>query len=88
MMIIKLKKIEYNFSWFLERIRRLVPATSTKLEYCYTAVFKAFCDIVCTKSGKKLFSSPHAMKTHINIQAHSTKLCIGYPANTVLYSCQ
>ena len=35
-----------------------------QLERHYTAGFEAFCDIVCAKSGKKLFSFPHAMKTH------------------------
>jgi hypothetical protein len=52
------KKLKYEFHWFLRRVKRKVP-TPSELEERYMQVYDVFKDVICAKSGKKLFDTKH-----------------------------
>jgi hypothetical protein len=60
------KKLKYDFAWFLGRVKRKVP-TPPELEERYLAVYEVFKDVVCTKSGKKLFDTKHGRGAHLSL---------------------
>eukprot|EP00986_Skeletonema_menzelii_P003893 scaffold1261_cov155-Skeletonema_menzelii.AAC.3 len=65
----------HNFKWFLLRVRRLVPPPPDLVKR-YLEVFNAFKDIVCHKSGKKLFGSAAAIAQHKATLKHIRRNCL------------
>ena len=93
------KMMTYDFAWFLRRVKRTVPSPP-ELERRYLAVYEVFKDIVCTKSGKKLFETKHGKSTHLSCLKHIRRNCLSdipsvsyyYPVGEdkdglVLYKC-
>jgi hypothetical protein len=69
------KKLKYDFAWFLGRVKRKVP-TPPELEERYLAVYEVFKDVVCTKSGKKLFDTKHGRGAHLSCLKHIRRNCL------------
>eukprot|EP00985_Skeletonema_marinoi_P024492 scaffold17057_cov73-Skeletonema_marinoi.AAC.2 len=65
----------HNFKWFLLRVRRLVPSPPDLVKR-YLEVFNAHKDIVCHKSGKKLFATPAAIAQHKSTLKHMRRNCL------------
>ena len=69
------KMMAYDFSWFLRRVRRLIPSPPD-LEKRYLAVYQAHKDIICQKSGKTLFDSVAANSQHKSMLKHIRRNCL------------
>ena len=69
------KKLQYDFAWFLRRIRRKVP-TPDELEQRYMRVYDTFKDIPCAKTGKGLFATKHGKKAHLSTLKHIRRNCL------------
>eukprot|EP00986_Skeletonema_menzelii_P010611 scaffold5229_cov137-Skeletonema_menzelii.AAC.3 len=69
------KMMAHDFGWFLRRVRRLVPSPRD-LEKRYMEVYDAHKDIICQKSGKKLFGTKEAIAQHRSTLKHIRRNCI------------
>lgn len=69
------KKLKFEFSWFLRRVKRKVP-TPDELEERYMDVYMVFKDVICTRSGKRLFKSKHAKRAHLSCLKHIRRNCL------------
>lgn len=69
------RKMKYNFSWFLKRVRRHVPEPPV-LERRYMDVYNQYKDIICAKSGKKLFATKEARAAHLSALKHIRRNCV------------
>jgi hypothetical protein len=69
------QKLKFEFSWFLRRVKRKVP-TPPELEKRYLAVYNLFKDMVCAKSGKKLFATKHGKSAHLSCLKHIRRNCL------------
>jgi predicted nucleic acid-binding protein len=69
------KKLKYEFHWFLRRVKRKVP-TPSELEERYLQVYDLFKDVVCAKSGKKLFDTKHGRAAHLSCLKHIRRNCL------------
>ncbi len=65
----------YNFKWFLLRVRRLVPSPPDLVKR-YLEVYNTYKDVVCHKSGKKLFGTPAALAQHRATLKHMRRNCL------------
>ena len=69
------KRMRYRFSWFLKRVRRHVPEPAV-LERRYLEVYNEYKDIICAKTGKKLFGTKEAEAAHQSALKHIRRNCV------------
>eukprot|EP00956_Cyclotella_meneghiniana_P031801 scaffold84980_cov33-Cyclotella_meneghiniana.AAC.2 len=69
------KKLQYDFAWFLRRIKRKVPDPE-ELERRYIRVYETFKDIPCAKTGRGLFATKHGKRAHLSALKHIRRNCL------------
>ena len=79
------KSMAYDFKWYLRRVRRLVPSPND-LEKRYMAVYEAHKDIICQKSGKKLFETRDAVAQHKSTLKHIRRNCLSDIPHVTYYT--
>jgi len=79
------KSMAYDFKWYLRRVRRLVPSPND-LEKRYMTVYEAHKDIICQKSGKKLFETREAVAQHKSTLKHIRRNCLSDIPHVTYYT--